>query len=110
LALLEFPLGLIAAQLAAGFGSAGALPVHGRSEESFSARLEALPGGAQRLLLVAAADPTGDPALLRDYRNRRQSRAWPEAAADPEIMGRDRVEASTREVDRAHGLDTAGGR
>jgi DNA-binding CsgD family transcriptional regulator len=64
LALLELPRGLSAAQLAGGFGLPGALSLQGRIEGSFLARLEALPGDAQRLLLVAAADPTGDPALL----------------------------------------------
>ena len=64
LALLELPRGLTAAQLAGGFGFPGALSLQGRIEDSFLARLEALPGDARRLLLVAAADPTGDPALL----------------------------------------------
>src|SRR6185503_10005760 len=36
----------------------------GRIEESFVARLEAMPADARRVLLVAAADPTGDPLLL----------------------------------------------
>jgi DNA-binding CsgD family transcriptional regulator len=64
LALLELPRGLSAAQLAGGFGLPGALSLSGRIEESFLRRLEALPGDTRRLLLVAAAEPTGDPALL----------------------------------------------
>src|SRR6185312_5159603 len=64
LALLELPRGLTAAQLAGGFGLPAALSLSGRMEESFRRRLEALPGDSQRLLLVAAAEPTGDPALL----------------------------------------------
>src|SRR5829696_3673654 len=64
LALLELPRRLSAAQLAGGFGLPGALSLQGRIEKSFLVRVEALPGDAQRLLLVAAADPTGDPALL----------------------------------------------
>src|SRR4051812_38331473 len=64
LALLELPRGLTAARLAGGFGLPGALSLQGRIEESFLARLEALPDDTQRLLLVAAAEPTGDPALL----------------------------------------------
>jgi DNA-binding CsgD family transcriptional regulator len=64
LALLELPRGLSAARLAGGFGLPGALSLQGRIEESFLERLEALPRDAQRLLLVAAAEPTGDPALL----------------------------------------------
>ncbi|HUE28951.1 MAG TPA: LuxR C-terminal-related transcriptional regulator, partial [Solirubrobacteraceae bacterium] len=64
LALLELPRGLSAAQLAGGFGLPGALSLSGRIERSFLRRLEALPEDARGLLLVAAAEPTGDPALL----------------------------------------------
>ena len=64
LALLELPRGLSAAQLAGGFGLPGALSLSGRIEESFLLRLEALPADTRRLLLVAAAEPIGDPALL----------------------------------------------
>jgi DNA-binding CsgD family transcriptional regulator len=64
LALLELPRGLSAAQLAGGFGLPGALSLQGRIEESFLSRLEGLPDDTRRLLLVAAAEPTGDPALL----------------------------------------------
>jgi DNA-binding CsgD family transcriptional regulator len=64
LALLELPRGLSSALLAAGFG----LPVDGslpsRIEASFERRVQQLPPATQRLLLVAAADPTGEPALL----------------------------------------------
>ena len=64
LALLELPRGLSAGQLAGGFGLPGALSLSGRIESSFLRRLEALPADTRRLLLVAAAEPTGDPALL----------------------------------------------
>ena len=64
LALLELPRGLSAAQLAGGFALPGALSLSGRIEESFVNRLEALPAETQRLLLVAAAEPLGDRALL----------------------------------------------
>src|SRR5580700_3651161 len=64
LALLELPRGLTVAELAGGFGLPGALPLAGRIEDSFRRQIEALPASAQRLLLVAAADPTGDPALV----------------------------------------------
>ena len=64
LALLELPRGLSPAQLAGGFGLPAALSLSGRIEESFLKRLEALPEDTQRLLLLAASDPTGDPALL----------------------------------------------
>ncbi len=64
LALLELPRGLTAAQLAGGFGLPGALSLSGRIEESFVTRMGALPAETRRLLLVAAAEPLGDPALL----------------------------------------------
>jgi DNA-binding CsgD family transcriptional regulator len=40
------------------------LGLSGRIEESFRRRLEPLPAETRRLLLVAAAEPSGDPALL----------------------------------------------
>ena len=52
------------AVLAGGFGLPGALPLPERIEESFRQRIAALPAQARRLLLLAAADPTGDPSLL----------------------------------------------
>src|SRR6516164_1031344 len=64
LALLELPRGLSPAQLAGGFGLAGAQGVPGRIEESFRRRLEALPADTRLLLLVAAAEPVGDPVLV----------------------------------------------
>jgi DNA-binding CsgD family transcriptional regulator len=64
LALLELPRGLAPAQLAGGFGLPGALSLTGTIEQSFLQRLEALPEDTQELLLVAAAEPLGDPALL----------------------------------------------
>jgi DNA-binding CsgD family transcriptional regulator len=64
LALLELPHGLSAADLAGGFGLPGAVSLEGRLEQSFRLRLHALPEDTQRLLLVAAAEPLGDPALL----------------------------------------------
>ena len=64
LALLELPRGLTASQLAGGFGLLGAQPLTGRIEESFIRRLELLSADGRRLLLVAAAEPVGDPLLL----------------------------------------------
>jgi DNA-binding CsgD family transcriptional regulator len=67
LALLELPRGVAPAELAGGFGSpsvptASGLP--GRIEDNFRRRLEVLPAATQQLMLVAAAEPAGEPALV----------------------------------------------
>jgi DNA-binding CsgD family transcriptional regulator len=64
LALLELPRGLTPTQLAGGFGLVGARTLSGRIEASFVRRFESLSHNAQRLLLLAAAEPLGDPLLL----------------------------------------------
>jgi DNA-binding CsgD family transcriptional regulator len=64
LALLELPRGLSATELAGGFGILGVHALPGRIEQSYVRRLEALPGDVRLLLLVAAAEPIGDPMLL----------------------------------------------
>jgi DNA-binding CsgD family transcriptional regulator len=64
LALLELPRELSVAELAGGFGLPGAVPLAGSIEESFGRRVGALPHQTRTLLLLAAADPTGDPALV----------------------------------------------
>jgi DNA-binding CsgD family transcriptional regulator len=64
LALLELPRGLSAAELAGGFGLPGTVPLAGRIEDSFARQLEALPTETRRLLQLAAADPSGDAALV----------------------------------------------
>jgi DNA-binding NarL/FixJ family response regulator len=64
LALSELPRGLTATQLADGFGLVGAHALPERIEESFLRRLEALPAETRLLLLVAAAEPVGDPLLV----------------------------------------------
>ena len=65
LALLELPRGLTPAELAGGFGLPGAVPLSGRIEDSFARQLDVLPEATRRLLLVAAAEPSGDPVLVR---------------------------------------------
>jgi DNA-binding CsgD family transcriptional regulator len=64
LALLELPRGLTPAELAGGFGLPDAPGLSARIEDSFRRRLAALPVETQRLLLVAAAEPVGDPVLV----------------------------------------------
>ena len=64
LALLELPRGLSPAELAGGFGLPGAVSLPGRVEQSFQRQLGALPAQTRRLLLIAAADPSGDWSLV----------------------------------------------
>jgi hypothetical protein len=64
LALLELPRVATPAELAGGFGLPRALPLAGRIEDGFRRQVNRLPAQARRLLLLAAADPTGDPALI----------------------------------------------
>ncbi len=64
LALLELPRGLTPAELAGGFALPGALSLTGRIENSFVRQLEGLPVQTRRLLQLAAADPSGDRALV----------------------------------------------
>ena len=64
LALLELPRGLSPTKLAGGFGVPATVPLSASIEEGYTQRLARLPQDARRLLLVAAADPVGDPALV----------------------------------------------
>jgi DNA-binding NarL/FixJ family response regulator len=64
LALLELTGDLTAASLAVGFELPGAIPLEGRIEESYRRRVSALPEETRRLLLIAAADSSGDLALV----------------------------------------------
>ncbi|MEU4674753.1 AAA family ATPase [Amycolatopsis sp. NPDC023774] len=63
--LLTYHRGHSPAELAGGFGPAEVRPVVDRIERSFVCRIRQLPPSARTLLLVAAADSTGDGALLR---------------------------------------------
>jgi DNA-binding CsgD family transcriptional regulator len=65
LALLELPRGLSSTELGGGFGLLGAHALPERIEESYRQRLAALPRQIEQLLLLAAAEPVGDPILLR---------------------------------------------
>jgi len=64
LALLELPRGLSATELA-GFGTGPASVLPSGVEGSFHRRIVALPEDTRRLLLTAAAEPLGDPLLVR---------------------------------------------
>jgi DNA-binding CsgD family transcriptional regulator/tetratricopeptide (TPR) repeat protein len=92
LALLELPRGLSPAQLAGGFGLAGAQAVPERIEQSYRNRLGALPAGTRLLLLVAAAEPAGDAALVWAAAGRLGIAAPAAAAAEADGL----VEIGTR--------------
>lgn len=64
LALQELPRALTPAEAAGGFALPRATPLESRIERSMAARLAPLPASTRMLLLLAAADPTGDPGLL----------------------------------------------
>jgi DNA-binding CsgD family transcriptional regulator len=79
LALLELPGGLTPEELTAG------LLAPGRIEDGFRRRYEALPADTQQLVLVAAAEPAGDPVLV--WRAAGELGIGMEAAAAAETAG-----------------------
>jgi DNA-binding CsgD family transcriptional regulator len=85
LALLELPRGLTATQLAGGLGLLDAQDLPGRIEQSFVRQLEPLSGDARRLLLIAAAEPLGDPVVL--WRAAERLRIGPATADDVQAHG-----------------------
>jgi DNA-binding CsgD family transcriptional regulator len=85
LALLELPRGRTPAELAGGFGLSGGPAVPGRVERSFRERLAPLPPSTRLLLLLAAAEPTGDPVLV--WRAAAGLGIGPDAAAPATAMG-----------------------
>jgi DNA-binding CsgD family transcriptional regulator len=64
LALLELPRAHALKAFAGGFAVGDEAPLQGRIESGFRHRVEELPEDTQRLLLLGAAEPLGDPALL----------------------------------------------
>src|SRR5450432_2771793 len=96
LALLELPRGLTPIELAGGFGLPAAVPLSASIEDSFARRLARLPDDACHLLLIAAADPTGDPAVV--WRAARQL-GIPESVAET-VEAEDLLELGVRVVFR----------
>jgi DNA-binding CsgD family transcriptional regulator len=63
-ALLELTRGLTPAELAGGFGLPSLVPAPSRTEDDYRRQLALLPATTQLLLLIAAAEPAGDPVLV----------------------------------------------
>src|SRR5262245_47894479 len=85
LALLELPQSLTPAELDGGFGMPDAPALAGRIEDGFRRRLEPLPASTRVLLLVASAEPLGDPVLV--WRAARHLGVGQEAAAPAVAAG-----------------------
>ncbi|HEY1519408.1 MAG TPA: AAA family ATPase [Solirubrobacteraceae bacterium] len=64
LALVELTRGMTADELAFGLELPGSVPLAGAIEDRFAQRVAELPDDTRRLLLLAAAEPVGDPVLL----------------------------------------------
>jgi DNA-binding CsgD family transcriptional regulator len=85
LGLLELPRGSTATELVGGFPLMGGQALTGKIEHSFVRRLATLTQDTRLLLLLAAAEPTGDPLLLRRAADRLG--ADPAAAYGAEAQG-----------------------
>ena len=92
LALLEWPRALTTQRWAGGFGLPAAVRLPGGVSEGFRQRLQGLPQETRRLLLIAAADPLGDAALVW----RAASRLGIQAEAAGPAVEDNLVEFSTR--------------
>jgi DNA-binding CsgD family transcriptional regulator len=85
LALLQLPRGLGPGELAGGFWLPDPRPLASRIEDSFYRQFRSLPRQTRRLLLTAAAEPTGDVTLL--WRAAELQGIPPDAAAAAETAG-----------------------
>jgi DNA-binding CsgD family transcriptional regulator len=92
LALLELPRGMTPAELGGGFGLPSARPLASRIQESCLQRLQSLPHQTRQLLLIAAAEPVGDAALL--WRAAERLGIEPDAVTPAEAAGL--IELGTR--------------
>ena len=85
LALLELARGSTPAERAGGFAIPVATALSDSIEESFRRRLEVLPADTRRLVVLAAADPVGEPILV--WRAAEQLGIAPEAAGPATEVG-----------------------
>ena len=83
LGLLELPRRMSRPELAGGFAAPTIATVSGHIEDYYVRRVRALPEASQRLMLLAAADPTGDGALLR--RSAQVLGVGPDAASGADV-------------------------
>jgi hypothetical protein len=79
LGLLELAKGMAEAELAGGFAGPRQASLPGQLQDHYLHRVRVLPGPAQQLMLLAAADPTGDATLL--WRAAQTLGLGPDAAA-----------------------------
>ena len=82
LALLELPRAYSLRGIAGGFAVSDDSPLQRQIEDGFRRRVDELPEDTQRLLLLGAAEPLGDPALL--WRAAADLGLGPEAASPAE--------------------------
>jgi hypothetical protein len=94
LALLELPQGISPAHLAGGFRIPEAIDLPRHIEQRYTERIQRLPEATQRLLVLAAAESVGDPALL--WRAARQLGLTPAALAPAQDAGLVQIGASVR--------------
>lgn len=94
LALLETPRSIPPSQFAGGFERPDAADVPRRIEETFRQRWASLPPEAQQLLLVAAAESTGDVSLL--WRAAAQLQIAGDTVYDAEAAGLVEIDATVR--------------
>lgn len=85
LALLELPKAMSPAELAGGFGMPAVPGLSNRIEDGFRRRFEALPPDTQQLSLLAAAESTGDAAVV--WRAAERLGIGPDAAAPAAAAG-----------------------
>jgi DNA-binding CsgD family transcriptional regulator len=85
LAILELPQGLTRAELASGLVLSAGQGLTSEIEDSFARRCSVLPPDTQRLLLIAAAEPLGQPEPV--WRAAEQFRIGLEAAAPAAAAG-----------------------
>jgi len=85
LALLQLPRGLGPGELAGGFWLPDPRPLTNRIEDSFYRQFRSLPRQTRRLVLTAAAEPTGDVTLL--WRAAELQEIPPDAVAAAETAG-----------------------